>query len=161
MADRRESLLAAAKAALEVASVDWHSEVTTKPEGLRVYRHRTRQADVSLLPDLSVLYMGETLSTYAEGATGESRREVEVGVLARALADADESGDQGLIPVMQWAEIALLYSNFGALGGIASKGELLRIEPLASEEHADTFAEALMRFSFTVHTKWGDPRQAP
>lgn len=159
MADRRELVLAACATALGVSSVDWHSEETTKPAGLNVYRHRTRQADVNSLPDAVVFYRGERPRTMNQAATDVSERQVRVGVLVRAFADSDESGDAALIPVMQWAEIALL-SDY-TLGGLCANGDLEDIEAVQTEEHADTVAEALLTFVFDVHTKWGDPRQVP
>lgn len=159
MADRRELVLEAAKDALEVVSLTWHSEATTKPTGLNVYRHRTRQADADSLPDATVLYGGETSTPMNLSAHDVSERDVQVLVLVRALADSDETGDAALIPVMQWAEIALL-SDY-TLGGLCANGRLDSIARIQSEEHADTTAEALLTFTFAVHTKWGDPRQVP
>lgn len=158
MADRRELVLAAAETALGVSSVNWHSEATTKPTGLGVYRHLARQADADGLPDVSVLYMGEDV---LESATGEVDRNVRVGVRCRAVADstANESGDAALLDVLQWAEIALLTDY--TLGGLASIGKLERIDQIEAQEHADTVAEALMSFMFVIQTKWGDPRQVP
>ena len=154
MADRRELVLAAAATALAVASVNWHSEVTTKPTGLEVKRHLTRQADVNGLPEVCVLYLGESL---VESATGSVDRNLTIGIRARTKADSDESGDAALIPVMQWAEIALLTDY--TLGGLASVGRLERIDAIDTQEHADVFAEALLSFVFIIQTKWGDPRQ--
>lgn len=159
MADRRELVLAACETALEAASVDWHSEETTKPAGLNVYRHRTRQAVAELLPDAVVFYRGERPRAFNQSAHDVYERQVRVGVLVRALADEDKSGDAALIPVMQWAEIALL-SDY-TLGGLCANGDLEEIEAVQTEEHADTVAEALLTFVFDVHTKLGDPRQVP
>lgn len=157
MADRREVLLAAVATALGVASVNWHSEVTTKPAGLNVYRHLGRQADQDSLPDVTVLYLGEDITPENQGPTDVSERDVRVAVRCRATAAVSESGDEGLIPTIQWAEIALLTDY--TLGGVAANGKLLRIDQVDTAEHADVYAEAVMQFVFTLHTKWGDPRQ--
>lgn len=156
MADLRESLLAAAATALAVTSVNWNSVTTAKPTGLVVSRHLSRQVAVDGLPELSVLYLGEA---DIESATNSVDRNIALGVRVRAKADSDESGDAALIPVMQWAEIALL--NDYTLGGVAADGRLERIDAIDTQEYADVFAEALLSFVFTVRTKWGDPRQAP
>src|SRR5688572_28763115 len=133
MADRRELVLAAAETALGVASVNWHSQVTTKPTGLVVHRPLARQADADKLPDVTVLYMGEEL---IDAATNEVDRNMRVGVRVRAIADSDESGDAGLIPVLQWAEIALMTDY--TPGGLASVARLERIDQIDAQEHADT-----------------------
>lgn len=159
MADLRETLLANAKAALEVASVTLNSEATTKPTNLRVYRHIARHTDKDKLPDCSVIYLGENLEALNASPTGVSERQVRVGVQCRAVATSSQSGDAALLPVLQWAEIALL-SEY-TLSGAAVEGRLVSIDAIDTAELADTFAGALARFEFTVQTKWGDPRQAP
>lgn len=126
------------------------------PTGLRVTRHLARQADIDRVPDISVLYLGEEL---IDSATGEVDRNIRVGLRCRARADASESGDAGLIPVLSWAELALM-SDY-TLGGIAANGRLERIDAIDTAEHADMWAEALMQFLFTIQTKWGDPTRAP
>lgn len=159
MADRRESMLAAAKTALEVASVTWHSEATTKPTGLSVHRHLGRQMDKSQLPALVVRYFGEQPTPQNQAPTDVSERNVTLAVECRAVADADESGDEALIPVMGWAEIAILSDD--TLGGVTAKIDAPRIDAIDTAEFADVYAAVLMQFPVTLHTKWGDPRSAP
>ena len=132
-------------------------EPVAKPEGLQVYRHLARQADANLLPDISVLYLGEEL---IDSATASVDRNVRVGLRCRAQALSSESGDAALIEVLLWGELALLAVDY-ELGGIAANARLEGIAQIAAEEHADVWAEALMTFLFTIRTKWGDPRQAP
>lgn len=159
MADLRESVIAAIKTALEVASVNWHSEVTTKPTGLDVHRHLTRSVDQSDLPDITVYYAGETLSSALQGPTDESERAVRVRLRCRAKAAAGETGDEALIPVLGWAEFAVLTDY--TLGGVAAMTELEMVDALSAREYADTYAEAMLQFVVTLQTKWGDPRQSP
>ena len=159
MADRRESLLAAAKTALEATSVDWHSEETTKPTGLGVYRHLGRQMDKDKLPAVVVRYFGEQPTQQNQAPTDVSERNVTLAVECRAVAPSDESGDEALIPVMQWAEIAILSDD--TLGGVAVKTDPPRIDAIDTQEFADVYAAVLMQFPVTLHTKWGDPRSAP
>jgi hypothetical protein len=160
MADsRRELLLKAVQAALEVASVNWHSEVTTKPAGLNVHRYLTRSVDAGALPDLTVFYVGESLDAGLQAATDESRRSVRVGVRCRVKAGAGETGDEALDPVLVWAELAALTDY--TLGGAAANARLEGVDAITAREYADTYAEATLQFEFTVLTKWGDPRQIP
>lgn len=134
-------------------------EALTKPTGLNVYRHLSRQVDVDLLPTITVLYGGEQHTPMNLSASDVSERDISSLLVVRAKAAANESGDAALLDILQWAELALL-SDY-TLGGVAVNARLDRITQIDTEEHADVFAEARMEFVFSVHTKWGDPRQVP
>lgn len=133
---------------------------TAKPSGLNVYRHRTRDYDLSKLPDCSVFYMGEAAELEERSSTGVSERAVRLGVLCRAKATSAQTGDEALIPLLQWAELALLLSDY-TVSGAAANGRLERIDPIEAQEQADVVAEALMQFIYTVRTARWDPRTAP
>lgn len=161
MADLRETLLANAKTALGVASVNVNSEVTTKPSGLSVYRHRVRALDVDKLPDVSVFFLAERPARRLEdGTTDVSEREVELGVLCRAKATSAQTGDEALIPVLAWVELALLAADY-TVSGAATNAAQPTIDAVDAEEHADVVAQALVRIPYMIQTKLWDPRQAP
>lgn len=160
MADsRRELLVKASKTALEVSSVTWHGEETTKPSGLHVHRHLGRPVNQSDLPDVILNVFGEDHSELAENTTDQSQRIVELGAHCRALAAPDKSADESLDEILTWTEIALLSDH--TLGGVAAEGHYVRTDRVFTEEYSEAYAEAVMRFRFIQLTKWGDPRQAP
>lgn len=159
MADLRETLLANAETALGQSSVTVNAVAATKPTSLAVYRHRTRGLDQSLLPDVSVFYMGEVIRDEIESTSDVSERSVRLGVLCRVKATSSQTGDEALIPILQWVELALLADDY-TVDGAAAEGRLERIDAVDAQENADTTAEALMQFLFTVHTAWADPRTA-
>lgn len=161
MADLRETLLANAKLALEVASVTVNAEETTKPSGLQAYRHRTRSLDLSALPDVGIYWDGERPAVRQElSSTGVSERTVRLAFVCRAKATATQTGDEALIPLLAWVELAMLAADYTVDGAAANAGDP-EIDALEVTEHADTVAAALVRIPYTVRTKRWDPRQAP
>jgi hypothetical protein len=160
VADRRLLLLENAETALAVTSIDLHSEVTARPTNLRSGRYLPFATDKGRLPDVSLEYMGETLTTLLEGATDVDERGVQVGVRVRVSVADGDTPDVALLPLLSWVELALLGVDF-TLSGVALYGELQRIEALKEQELADWFVGCRMVFVFTVPTKRADPRQAP
>lgn len=160
MADsRREVLLKAIETALGQATVDWHSEITTKPTGLAVHRHLTRQATKDTLPDVTIYLLGESPDPLLEAAVDVAERRVRVGVRVRDTAGSGVTGDEALDPLLTWAEIAIL--NDYTLGGVVAYARQVGLDAVTAREYADTWAEATLQFEFVLQTKWGDPRQAP
>jgi hypothetical protein len=156
---RRELLLKAMQTALSAASVTLNGETTARPAGLEVHRHLTRDVSQTSLPDITVYYAGETLSTALRGATDESERAVRVRLRVRAKAAPGQTGDEAIDPVLAWAEVAVRTDY--TFGGVAAMTELEMIDALTAREYADTYAEVTMQFVVTLQTKWLDPRQAP
>lgn len=155
---RRELLLKAAQAAVDVASVDLNGEETTKPAGLVVHRFLTRMPDSGSLPDVTLWYAGEGIDDRADAATDESQRSVRVRARCRAKAAAGQTGDEALDPILTWVELAMLADY--SLGGLAAEGQANGIDAVSAREFADTYAEATIEFEFLLLTKRGDPRQA-
>lgn len=160
MSDRRLELLVNAEAALNVDDIDVNGEATERPSGLQVERHRMRPRVKGQLPDMSVEYLGESVTDLLQGPTDVDERNVRIGVRIRAVAGTDEAVDEALFPLLGWAELALTGVDY-TLEDVASFGFLERIEALRPEELADAFVGCRMIFAFTVPTKRADPRQAP
>lgn len=157
MADsQRELILKAVAAALAVAQVDWHSEITTKPADLNVHRHYTRMGQNADFPDITVYYAGEPEPD--EDATDGAKHGMLVRLRCRAKAAAGVSGDEALDPVLTWAEIALLSEP--TLGGLAADIRPPAADALSARELTETYAETHLQFEITHFTKWGDPRQS-
>ena len=145
MASKRDGIIVAAKAALELATVG----AFTKPAGLTVHRMRHRPIGQDALPALVLWFDNEPRE---EEATDQVERTLRFWTECR-VKHAGVSGDEALDPLLVWSEVALM--DDPTLGGRCQLHARDTVWDL--EARADPLAAAAIQWDAIYPTNYKNP----
>jgi hypothetical protein len=147
MASKREQIILAFIAALEVASVG----ATTKPTGLTVHRSPLKPVAEDALPAQAVFWADDPAE---EGDLEQMDHMLELVVESRAKAAAGQSPETALDPLYVWAVKAAMADP--TLGGLALR-VLERDSVPDLEQRSATFGALQTAFHIMYETLDADP----